>query len=177
MRNRTRRAAAVLISVTLTAAIVAGLGYAAGLRVNTTGSIPVGVYRLTDSPVEKGQYVMFCPPDRPLFREAQKRGYIGAGFCPGGLGDMMKKILAAKGDQVTFTPEGVKVNDVLVPFSKPLNTDPSGRMLPHLSGTISLQDGEYLLMTDRSRVSFDARYFGVVTASQIQSVLKPVITW
>ncbi|MEN5023211.1 conjugative transfer signal peptidase TraF [Pantoea agglomerans] len=177
MRNLTRRAAVALISVSLTAAIVAGLGYAVGLRVNTTGSIPVGLYRLTHAPVEKGQYVMFCPPDRPLFREAQKRGYIGAGFCPGGLGDMMKKILAAKGDQVTFTPDGVKVNDVLVPFSKPLNADPSGRILPRLSGTALLTDGEYLLMTDRSRVSFDGRYFGVVTASQIQAVLKPVITW
>lgn len=177
MRNLTRYAAAALISVSLTAAIVAGLGYAAGLRVNTTGSIPVGLYRLTHAPVEKGQYVIFCPPDRPLFREAQKRGYIGAGFCPGGLGDMMKKILAAKGDQVTFTPDGVKVNDVLVPFSKPLNADPSGRILPRLSGTASLTDGQYLLMTDRSSVSFDGRYFGVVTSSQIQAVLKPVITW
>lgn len=177
MKNKTRRAAAALVTVSLTAAIVAGLCYAAGLRVNTTGSIPVGLYRLSHEPVEKGQYVMFCPPDRPLFREAQKRGYIGAGFCPGGLGDMMKKILAAKGDQVTFTPEGVKVNDVLVPFSKPLNTDPSGRTLPRLTGAVSLREGEFLLMTDRSRESFDARYFGIVTASQIQGGLKPVITW
>lgn len=177
MKKVTTLAAAALIGLGITAGIVTVLGYTAGLRINTTGSIPVGLYRINHAPVEKGQYVMFCPPDRPVFREAQKRGYIGAGFCPGGYGDMMKKILATKGDQVSYAADGVRVNNVLVPFSKPLEADPSGRVLPKLEGTVRLQDGEYLLMTDRSRVSFDARYFGVVTASQIQAVLQPVITW
>lgn len=55
----------------------------AGLKINTTKSIPIGIYQLTDVPVGKGEYVIFCPPQTALFHEARSRGYIGAGFCPG----------------------------------------------------------------------------------------------
>jgi hypothetical protein len=37
-------------------------GYAAGARINTTKSIPVGLYWTSSAPVEKGAYVLFCPP-------------------------------------------------------------------------------------------------------------------
>ncbi|HGX0655776.1 TPA: S26 family signal peptidase, partial [Escherichia coli] len=36
---------------------------------------------------------------------------------------------------------------------------------------------ELLLMTDRSASSFDGRYFGAVTKSQIISTILPVMTW
>jgi hypothetical protein len=36
--------------------------YAAGARINTTKSIPVGLYWTSSAPVEKGAYVLFCPP-------------------------------------------------------------------------------------------------------------------
>ena len=70
--------------------LLVGVGcYAAGARVNTTKSIPVGLYWLTKEPVEKGAYVVFCPPQVGVFDDAKERGYIGAGFCPGGYGFMM----------------------------------------------------------------------------------------
>ena len=79
---------------------IAGIGllalgfvcFAAGLRVNTTKSIPVGLYRIVDEPVEKGAYVIFCPPKLDVFDEAKERGYIAAGFCPGDYGLMMKRV-------------------------------------------------------------------------------------
>ena len=69
------------------AAVLAfGVGcYAFGARVKTTKSIPVGVYLSSSTPVRKGAYVIFCPPEINLFDDAKKRGYIGGGFCPGGL--------------------------------------------------------------------------------------------
>jgi type IV secretory pathway protease TraF len=36
-------------------------GYAAGARVNTTKSIPVGLYWTSSAPVEKGAYVLLVP--------------------------------------------------------------------------------------------------------------------
>ena len=62
------------------------ISFALGLRVNTTKSIAVGLYRMTDAPVAKGEYVIFCPPQSALFDKAKRRGYIGPGFCPGDYG-------------------------------------------------------------------------------------------
>ena len=76
---------------------------AAGARINTTKSIPVGLYWTSSAPVEKGAYVLFCPPQAGVFDDAKARGYIGAGFCPGGYGYMMKRVLAAKDDAVTVS--------------------------------------------------------------------------
>ena len=49
------------------------LCFAVGLRINTTQSIPIGLYRITDAPVAKGEYVIFCPPQSVLFDEARAR--------------------------------------------------------------------------------------------------------
>ncbi len=159
--------------------LLLGVGcYAVGVRINTTKSIPVGLYWTSSKPVEKGAYVMFCPPQVGVFEEAKSRGYLGAGFCPGGYGYMMKRVLAAKDDTVTITDDGVKVNSELLPHSKPHKADRAGRPMPrYQANTFILGDGEVLLMSDVSATSFDGRYFGPVLRSQIKTVIFPVITW
>ena len=85
----------ITIGTAIGGAAVLALGvacYAAGARVNTTKSIPVGLYWASSAPVEKGAYVMFCPPQVGVFGDAKERGYIGGGFCPGGYGYLMKKV-------------------------------------------------------------------------------------
>ena len=161
------------------AALLLGVGsYSAGARVNTTKSIPVGLYWLSEQPVEKGAYVVFCPPPLGVFDDAKERGYIGAGFCPGGYGLMMKRVLAAKDDQVAVTAEGVTVNGQLLPLSAPLTFDKAGRALPrYQSDRYTLGNAELLLMSDVSGTSFDGRYFGPINRNQIQGVIRPVITW
>ena len=152
--------------------------YLAGLRVNTTKSIPVGVYRLTDVPVGKGEYVIFCPPRTALFDEARSRGYIGAGFCPGGYGYMMKRVLGVEGDMVSSGEEGIVVNGKLLPASAPRKTDSAGRVLPrYLFSDYILKGSELLLMSDVSGTSFDGRYFGPVDAGQVRGVIKPLVTF
>ena len=152
--------------------------YAVGARINTTKSIPVGLYWTSDKPAEKGAYVFFCPPQVGLFVDAKERGYIGAGFCPGDYGYMMKRILAAKKDVVSISDDGVRVNGQLLPFSAPLKVDKAGRPLPrYQSARYTLGNSEVLLMSDVSGTSFDGRYFGPVNLSQIKTVIFPVITW
>jgi conjugative transfer signal peptidase TraF len=142
--------------------------FAAGLRVNITRSIPVGVYQLTDVPVGKGEYVIFCPPQTALFDEARERGYIGAGFCPGGYGYMMKRVLATGNDRIVSTDEGLRINGSLLPLSKSLETDRAGRMLPRYGlDDYRLDPLELLLMSDVSGTSFDGRYFGPVEMRQV----------
>lgn len=167
-------------------AVIAGMGLVvmatvvllAGARINTSRSIPLGLYWTSGAPVQKGAYVMVCPPPIGVFIEAKKRDYIGSGFCPGGFGYMMKKILAAKTDAVLIDVDGVRVNGVLLPFSVPRIADRAGRPLPRYPVlSFTLGQDEVLLMSDVSATSWDARYYGPVRTSQIATVITPVFTW
>lgn len=158
--------------------LVCAACYVAGIRINTTKSVRVGLYLTSNTPIEKGSYVSFCPPHSDVFDEARNRGYIGAGLCPGGYGYMMKKILAAKKDVVNIDDDGVHVNGELLPFSAPLKADKGGRPLPHYqSNNLILGNSEVLLMSDVSATSFDGRYFGPMDISQIKTVVTPLLTF
>ena len=168
----------VVKSSAIAGAVLLLLATLAQIRVNTSKSIPLGFYRMTDDPVEKGSYVIFCPPKREVFDVAKERGYIGAGFCPGGYGQMMKRVVAAERDVVVVADDGVRINGQLLPFSAPLKSDKGGRPLPSIqSGAFRLNDTELFLMSDQSTTSFDGRYFGPVDRTQIKSVIRPIFTW
>lgn len=155
--------------------VVAGFS---GARINTTKSIPRGLYWTSSSPASSESYVMFCPPRGKVFDEAMKRGYIDSGVCPGGYGYMMKKILAAKHDVISIEGNGVFINGRFQPLSKPLKSDRENRPLPQFRvRDYVMPDTEVLLMSDVSKTSFDGRYFGPVKRSQIVQVIRPVFTW
>lgn len=176
MKKLTQYAAIIILFFSYVSALICVFGYLTGLRVNTTSSIPIGIYKIISSTPQKGDYILFCPPENEIFNTAVERGYIGSGFCPGGYGEMMKKILAAKGDEVFFKDDGVYVNGEKLPYSRPLNEDPSGRKLPVLRKSYKLIDNEFLLMSNQSEKSFDGRYFGVVTPSRF-SAIYPILIW
>jgi len=149
-----------------------------GARVNTTRSIPLGLYWLSERPIGRSEYVLLCPPQIGVMAEAKRRGYLAAGFCPGDYGYMMKKVLAAESDTVAITDDGVFINGVLQPHSIPRSRDAMGRSMPryqHREFVVGQQ--EVLLLSDISATSFDGRYFGPVNRSQIQSVIEPIFTW
>lgn len=158
--------------------LLAIVAYMVGARINTTKSIPVGLYWTTNDPVALGAYVMFCPPNSAVFAIARSRGYITGGFCPGSYGYLMKKVLAAKGDVIRVSDSGISVNGVQLPYSKPRETDLAGRELPvYAFDQYTLGSSELLLMSDVSETSFDARYFGPIAQSQVKQVIRPVVTW
>jgi conjugative transfer signal peptidase TraF len=102
----------------------------------------------------------------------------GAGFCPGGYGYMMKRVLAMAGDRVTSGEEGLAVDGKPLPESVPRKTDSAGRVLllyPFFD--YRLKESELLLMSDVSGTSFDGRYFGPVNAGQLREVIKPLVTF
>lgn len=166
----------VIVGVCLALGLV--LTHEAGLRLNTTRSIPLGLYRMSNEPIQTGAYVLWCPPERPEFDLAKARGYIGAGFCPGGYGSMMKKVLAAHNDVVSVTDEGVRINGTLLPASQPFETDLMGRPLPRFRvSSRVLLSSELLLMSDTNNRSFDARYFGPIHRDHIQGHIHPIWTW
>lgn len=154
------------------------LAHQSGLRLNTTRSIPLGLYRMANDPIVRGAYVLFCPPERQEFDLAKERGYIGAGFCPGGYGYMMKRVLAVHNDVVSVTDNGVTINGTLMPATQPAESDSLGRSLPRFRVTDHVMaTSDLLLMSDANSRSFDARYFGPVHRAHIQSCIRPVWTW
>lgn len=173
MRRRGSRLAWCLgIPLALVAA-----GWLAGLRLNLTGSLPVGLYLASRATPVRGAIVLTClPPDVAAF--AKERGYVpGGGGCPGGVVPVGKPILAIRGDTVTVTLSGLLVNGVPVPNSQPLEVDRKGRPLPRVAvGTYVVARGELWVLSRYSRFSFDSRYFGAVQASQVRASLRSLWT-
>lgn len=167
------------VSITVFVLLLQGVFlYLIGARINTTASIPVGLYWRVSQPVEKGAYVMFCPPQVQVFDQAVQRGYIGSGMCPGGYGYMMKRVLGATNDRVDVGRDGVRVNSTLLERSMPLATDGSARQMPRFqSDSYVLSEFQLLLMGDLNAQSFDGRYFGPVQRRQVREVIVPVMTW
>ena len=60
MKNVAKRITAGVAIAGITVLVLGAGGYAAGARINTTKSIPVGLYWTSSAPVEKGAYVLFC---------------------------------------------------------------------------------------------------------------------
>lgn len=148
-----------------------------GIYINTTPSLPVGLYRVVDEPVTKGTYVAFCPPQRDVFDWAAARGYIHPGNCPGGYGQLLKRVHAVAGDTVLIDRSGITVNGELLPNSAPINTDTYGAALPQYRLDAVLGESEFLLLSVFNPHSFDARYFGVIERAQMVHVVRPVVTF
>lgn len=178
MKRRLVLCAGWIVALVLLGVVLYGLAARLiGLRWNGTSSIPRGFYVLTSEPVRPGVFVWACPPLAEPFLEARARGYINGDACPGGMTALMKRCEAVKGDQVEFSDDAVRVNGRALPASRWVAKDPAGRPMPRpASARVTLGD-EMLLMGDRRPGSYDARYFGPVPASQVQAVIRPVLTF
>jgi conjugative transfer signal peptidase TraF len=151
---------------------------AIGLRVNGTGSEPIGIYWAISKAPSKGDFVFALPPAQPIFKLALARGYLAAGPSPAGTTAVIKQVAALGGDRVTIDTEGVRVNGVLLKNSAPRAVDEAGRpMRSYELNDYTLGSEEVLLMSDYNPASFDGRYFGPLPKTTIQSVIVPVITW
>jgi conjugative transfer signal peptidase TraF len=156
--------------------LAAGAGLA-GARINTTPSLPLGLYWVHDAKPTKGSVVLFCPPNQPVFIEAKARGYLAAGLCDAGTQPLMKRIVATEGDRVTIAADGTLVNGESLLNSAQVQADPEGRPLPTYRGEFTLVAGQILLISEHSPLSFDSRYFGPVDEQNLQGVVEPVWTF
>lgn len=149
---------------------------AIGLRFNLTSSLPLGVYRVTSDPPRRGSIVHVCLA-RDVAEFARARGYLGPGRCLSGVRPLGKVVLAVEGDVVTLEQDKIRVNGIAVPNSSTLSEDSQGRALQHRAwGEHRLGPGELWLFSPYHRNAYDSRYFGPVQTSQVESVLRPVLT-
>jgi conjugative transfer signal peptidase TraF len=149
-----------------------------GLRFNHSQSVAPGVYWVVDKPPEKGDFVSFCPAQDSITQMAYERGYIGFGNCPGHYERLLKRVVGVTGDAVTILDHGVTINQTLQPDSTALPFDGIGRPLKSYSkNRLILKPNELWVMSNRSPLSFDSRYFGPIHQNQVSDVVRPLLTW
>jgi conjugative transfer signal peptidase TraF len=166
----------MLLSIAAILLLLCGGFFTMGGLVNTSSTIPLGLYWKVDEPLAIGKIVVFCPPNKPEFQEARDRGAIKSGSCPDNFDNMMLKIAAKYKNTVTINNNGVTVNDVLYPQSKPLAQDQEGRAITQLKlDHYELKENEILLMSDSDSNPFDGRYFGLIDVEQVDSVIHPAL--
>ena len=110
--------------------------------------------------------------------EAEDRGYLGLGSCPGGVEPVVKPVAAVAGDVITVTPKGIVVNGTALPHTAPLAKDSAGRPLQAVpAGTYRVAPGTVWLSPGHDPRSFDSRYFGPVPIAAIRAGVKPLVTF
>src|SRR5580698_2626507 len=155
------KAPALALAVTSIAAF--GLGAWGGVRFNSTGSLPIGLYRI--STAADANLVEFCPPE-PFARLSVVRQYRNPGNCPDGDNPLLKPIVASQGDVVVLSKSGLQVNGVLLRNTAPRSQDSKARLLPHYPfGIYRVSSGTIWVASSYHPLSFDSRYFGPISTA------------
>lgn len=144
-----------------------------GVRVNTSSSLPLGLYARTDN--ASASLVEFCPAE-PFASISRERGYRIPGFsCLDRAVPLLKPVVARTGDVVDVSPAGIAVNGHMLPNTSPLKTDAASRpLIAWPSGTYVVSPGTIWVASTYSRASYDSRYIGPVEESSIRGRLKPL---
>lgn len=168
-----RLARPIVVSViTLIAAF--GICAWAGLRINSTRSLPLGIYIV--STAADANLVEFCPPE-PYSQISVVREYRNPGICPDGDDPLLKPVIAKPGDTVVLSPLGLQVNGVLLSNTAPRSRDSRGRPLAHFPfGTYQVRSDSVWVASSYHPLSFDSRYFGPIPMDAIRNRLKALLT-
>lgn len=145
--------------------VFAGIFLDLRATVNTSWSMPVGLYIKTFSVPKKGSTVMVCGP-----KWLVKWKYaVPAYGCPGGP-NMLKTVVGIPGDTVVTQPSGVWVfghsGGSFYP-AKYVSKDHEGRTLPRAKKVIHLKNSIYLLSLFNP-MSVDSRYIGPVALDHVR---------
>jgi conjugative transfer signal peptidase TraF len=154
--------------------VLFGMAWGSGLRLVVSPSVPIGIYRATQEPIVRGAYVAVClPADIAAF--AKERQYLSFGFCDGWVQPVIKVVGAVAGDRVIVQETGVSVNGEALLNSETLAQDSAGRPLTHVTWRIHyVLDGEVWLFSFHDPRSWDSRYYGPVSTTQIVSTARAV---
>jgi conjugative transfer signal peptidase TraF len=132
---------------------------------NGSPSEPLGVYVRDRGPPRVGQLIAFRPP-------APARPYVQANMPAIAHGSILKTVVALGGDRVCARAGGVYLNGRrLGPTAA---RDRQGRALPQWRQCRVLTAGEAFVFSARIPNSFDSRYYGPVTPSDLIGVYRPL---
>lgn len=148
------------------------------LHINTSLSMPTGIYRAVSQPIIKNSLVAVCLPQASA-QFGKQRGYLGSGECIENTEPVLKQVVAVGGDEVQVTAQGIWINNHLLPHSKVLTQDEQGRPLASQVFNIrkKLTANQFWLYGTASPKSWDSRYYGPIEYAAVRTVMVPVWIW
>ena len=161
-------AASVILVATVTGAAIPMSGHE--LVFNDSPSVPRGLYwiRLGAEAAERGQYVVFLPPDTAATL------IYGRGWLPESM-PLLKPVGGVEGDSYCVTGDRFIVNDV---DAGPVYfVDARGLPLPQMRGCWRVGHREFLPVSSHIDRSFDGRYMGAVSMSNVLGSGHPLLTF
>lgn len=132
---------------------------------NASASVPIGLYSLTSAAQPKrGDLVLVRLPEGARTLASDRR------YLPSDT-PAIKRVAAADGDVVCAVDGVVSINATR--SARVLNRDSQGRVLKSWSGCSTLKMGQIFLLNDAS-ASFDGRYFGPSSSTDVVGILAPL---
>ncbi|MCK6817907.1 S26 family signal peptidase [Enterobacter chengduensis] len=144
------------------------------LTYNPSNSVAVGWYRIEPfshraaslpRPLSVGSVVLVPLPNEAAALAAQ-RGYLPTRV------PLLKRVGAVSPQEVCVAGGIVRIDGVRA--ASVLSADRLGRPLPSWQQCRRLEPGELFLLSVTNPASFDSRYFGPITASNVIGVAHPV---
>jgi len=144
-----------------------------GLMINTSSSMPLGIYHQTTKPIQRGDIVAICLP-RDSQQYGLKRHYLRYGSTCKGSESLIKRILAVPGDSVTLTDNHLIVNGLKYSYQT-RHQDTNGRSLKiYPRGHYPKTLGYWLIGTNNPH-SWDSRYWGPISSKYLLAHLEGLI--
>lgn len=140
------------------------------LWLNLTRSEPLGLYRMEklDGEVRRGDMVFMSIP-------SEFRTYVyGRKWLPRGW-PLLKHVGAVSGDVFCCQASTFSINGV--PIGPVYHADSDGLPLPHLEGCGQVPVGHFLPVATGIKTSFDGRYMGPVSQSEIKGLARPILVF
>ena len=162
----------ILCSVLCVIALVLIFLYLQGYRINLTESLPYRILKIkdaSDKPISRWDYVVAdysLMEDNPAIKLALERKYLGR--FP-----MAKQVAAISGDSVFLRDNRLYVNGEDLGSMTVLSADSLGNPLYPFPTPVTLQSGQYWLISNPKR-GFDSRYFGWIERKSITHIAYPV---
>ncbi|SDP01852.1 S26 family signal peptidase [Desulforhopalus singaporensis] len=122
--------------------------------INTTASLPYGLYLRTNQPIEPGVLVAFYPP-------ASKAEFVSRYTEPGT--PLLKKVTFIGGEKYHLPPAAEK--------------DSRGQLIPPYTPIRGVVPREHLIVEGKTIHSLDSRYIGPIPTSLVITTIKPLWTW
>lgn len=136
------------------------------LLLNTTASVPVGLYRLSPPGRARLGDLLVVRPDPALAAFLDEGGWLPRGV------PLIKPVGAVAGQLVCRAGRELRIDGRLA--ARALDVDAHGRALPTWSGCRLLGPGEILLLASVSG-SLDGRYFGPTDKAQVLARARPLL--
>ena len=149
--------------------VIAGIGLSAiGVSVistlperliwNRTGSVPEGLYWLSDEPYTKGGWVVVSARSAEA-EWAEQHGFVGRDW------PLLKRVAGVPGDEICRDGVTILINGM--PSGEAFIESEAGVLLPFWNGCSRVSEDEIFLMNAHPQ-SLDGRYFGITSARDIE---------